>query len=103
MREEIDHLRRERATFETIYKKLDRELHEKKKEMVNVIEISNIAYEARDQANNEVAALRAQVATPKQSVVESPNSTTLTREESCLRTIYSIPQDESSFHIRIPF
>mmetsp|Transcript_22591 Transcript_22591/g.31476 ORF Transcript_22591/g.31476 Transcript_22591/m.31476 type:complete len:541 (-) Transcript_22591:280-1902(-) len=60
LREEIDHLRRERSTFETIYKKLEKELHEKKKLMVNVIEISNIAYEARDQAQNEIAALRAQ-------------------------------------------
>lgn len=46
--------------FEQIYKKLERELHDKKKEMANVIEISNIAYEARDQAQNEMAALRAQ-------------------------------------------
>lgn len=64
LREEIDHLRRERVTFETIYKKLEKELHDKKKEMVNVIEISNIAYEARDQAQNEIAALRAQVLPP---------------------------------------
>jgi hypothetical protein len=38
-----------RQTFEVIYKKLEKELHERKKEMVNVLEISNIAYEARDQ------------------------------------------------------
>jgi hypothetical protein len=49
-----------RQTFETIYKKLEKELHERKKEMVNVLEISNIAYEARDQAYNEISALRAQ-------------------------------------------
>jgi len=60
LREEIDNLRRERVVFDQIYKKLERELHEKKKEMANVIEISNIAYEARDQAQNEIAALRAQ-------------------------------------------
>ena len=60
LREQIDNLRRERVVFEAIYKKLERELHDKKKEMANVIEISNIAYEARDQAQNEMAALRAQ-------------------------------------------
>ena len=60
LREQIDNLRRERVVFEQIYKKLERELHDKKKEMANVIEISNIAYEARDQAQNEMAALRAQ-------------------------------------------
>lgn len=60
LREEIDNLRRERVVFDQIYKKLERELHEMKKEMANVIEISNIAYEARDQAQNEMAALRAQ-------------------------------------------
>eukprot|EP00238_Polyblepharides_amylifera_P006699 CAMPEP_0196594476 /NCGR_PEP_ID=MMETSP1081-20130531/78490_1 /TAXON_ID=36882 /ORGANISM="Pyramimonas amylifera, Strain CCMP720" /LENGTH=463 /DNA_ID=CAMNT_0041918757 /DNA_START=9 /DNA_END=1400 /DNA_ORIENTATION=+ len=61
LREEIDNLRRERAVFDEIYGKLQRDLHEKKKEIANVIEISNIAYEARDQAQNEVAALRAQL------------------------------------------
>mmetsp|Transcript_2665 Transcript_2665/g.3018 ORF Transcript_2665/g.3018 Transcript_2665/m.3018 type:complete len:559 (-) Transcript_2665:802-2478(-) len=70
LREEIDHLRRERVTFDEIYKKLEKELHEKKKEMANVIEISNIAYEARDQAHNEIAALKAQ-ADKEQSAFES--------------------------------
>eukprot|EP00736_Rhodelphis_marinus_P009779 Rmarinus@m.17933 len=60
LRETIDNLRRERVVFDNIYKKLERELHEKKKEMANIIEISNIAYEARDQAQNEMAALKAQ-------------------------------------------
>lgn len=60
LREEIDNLRRERVAFDTVYKKMEKELHEKKKEMANIIEISNIAYEARDQAQNEMAALRAQ-------------------------------------------
>ena len=66
-----------------MYKKLERELHEKKREIASVIDVSNIAYEARDQARalfgnacrrqlltripavirqarNEIAALRAQ-------------------------------------------
>ena len=49
LREEIDNLRRERVAFDNVYKKMEKELHEKKKEMANIIEISNIAYEARDQ------------------------------------------------------
>jgi len=42
-------LRRERVVFDQINAKLAKELHEKKKEMAQIIEISNIAYEARDQ------------------------------------------------------
>ena len=60
LRTEIDNLRRERVVFDQIYKKLEKELQEKKREMTNVIEVSNVAYEARDQAQNEIAALRAQ-------------------------------------------
>ena len=60
LRKEIDNLRRERVVFDQIYKKLEKELEDKKKEMANVIEISNVAYEARDQAQNEITALRAQ-------------------------------------------
>ena len=60
LRDEIDVLRRERVTFDEVYKKMNKELGEKKREMANVVEITNIAYEARDQASNEIAALRAQ-------------------------------------------
>jgi len=60
VRDEIDHLRKERVTFEGIYKKLEDELVEKKGEMASRIEVSNIAYEARDAALEEMAALRAQ-------------------------------------------
>jgi hypothetical protein len=59
-REEIDHLRKERVTFETIYKKLEDELQDKKVDMASKIEVSNIAYEARDSALAEMAAVRAQ-------------------------------------------
>jgi hypothetical protein len=60
MRENIDNLRRERLVFDKIYKKLERELAEKKKEMARIIEISNKAYEARDAAQQEMAGLKAQ-------------------------------------------
>jgi len=60
LREEIDNLRRERVVFDNIYRKLERELHDKKKQMANIIELSNLAYEQRDAAQMEVAAIEAQ-------------------------------------------
>ncbi|KAL3917972.1 MAG: hypothetical protein SGPRY_006191, partial [Prymnesium sp.] len=60
LRENIDNLRRERLVFDQIYKKLEKELTEKKKEMARIIEISNKAYEARDAAQAEMAALKQQ-------------------------------------------
>ena len=60
LRETIDNLRRERVVFDNIYRKLEKELHEKKKHMANIIELSNQAYEARDQAQMEIAAMEQQ-------------------------------------------
>jgi coiled-coil domain-containing protein 63/114 len=60
MRENIDNLRRERVVFDGIYKKLERELEERKREMAKIIEVSNIAFEARDRAQQEMAMLKAQ-------------------------------------------
>ena len=57
LRETIDDLRRERVVFDNIYRKLERELHEKKKQMANVIEVSNQAYEQRDNFQMEIAAI----------------------------------------------
>merc|ERR1719174_2254228 len=60
LREQIDTLRRERVVFDDIYKKLEGELHSKKKEMANIIEQANAAYEARDSAQAQMAALKQQ-------------------------------------------
>jgi len=60
LRENIDNLRRERLVFDQIYRKLEKELAEKKKEMARIIEISNKAYEARDAAQSEMSALKLQ-------------------------------------------
>jgi len=60
LRQNIDNLRRERLVFDQIYRKLEKELAEKKKEMARIIEISNKAYEARDAAQSEMSALKAQ-------------------------------------------
>ena len=72
LRESIDNLRLERVVFDQVrptsaavvlqrsrcaiqpnpqvYRKIERELHDKKREMAGVIDITNIAHEARDQA-----------------------------------------------------
>eukprot|EP01006_Ploeotia_vitrea_P030063 TRINITY_DN62522_c0_g1_i1.p1 TRINITY_DN62522_c0_g1~~TRINITY_DN62522_c0_g1_i1.p1 ORF type:complete len:546 (-),score=352.04 TRINITY_DN62522_c0_g1_i1:483-2120(-) len=60
LRETIDNLRRERLVFDGIYKGLEKELHEKKLKMAEIVEISNAAYEARDKAQAEMIALKAQ-------------------------------------------
>merc|ERR1712057_96010 len=60
LRDDIDTLRRERAVFDDIYKKLENELQQKKKEMANIIEQANAAYEARDSAQAQMAALKQQ-------------------------------------------
>ena len=57
LREDIDDLRRERVVFDSIYRKLEKELGEKKRQMANVIEISNNAYEHRDNYQLEIAAI----------------------------------------------
>lgn len=60
LRDIIDNLRRERVVFDGIYRKLERELHEKKNKMAQIIEESNAAYEARDKAQGEMIALKSQ-------------------------------------------
>ncbi|KAJ3135559.1 Coiled-coil domain-containing protein 63, partial [Physocladia obscura] len=54
----IDNLRRERLVFDNIYRKFERELLEQKKQMAEIIEASNSAYEARDEAQTKIIALR---------------------------------------------
>lgn len=71
LREQIDSLRRERAVFDTIYKKLERELQEKKKEMAFIIEVSNIAYEERDNAQSELSQLKLYASKELQSFEET--------------------------------
>merc|ERR1719386_138801 len=60
LREQIDTLRRERVVFDDIYRKLENELQQKKKEMANIIEQANAAYEVRDSAQAQMAALKQQ-------------------------------------------
>ncbi|KAJ9449956.1 Outer dynein arm protein 1 [Diplonema papillatum] len=58
LREQIDNLRRERVVFDGIYRKLEKELHEKKKQMAEIIEKSNLYYEDRDACGLELRHLR---------------------------------------------
>lgn len=58
LRQKIDEYRRERVVFDGIYKKLERELHERKKQMAVIVEDSKNAYQARETAAAEMAALQ---------------------------------------------
>ena len=58
LRQKIDEYRRERTVFDVIYKKLERDLHEKKKEMTAIINDSKNAFQARDKSQSEMAALQ---------------------------------------------
>ncbi|KAL7490053.1 hypothetical protein ACHAW6_016121 [Cyclotella cf. meneghiniana] len=57
LREEIDGLRGERVTFEKVYKKIEKDLREEERQMALIIEQSNQAYEHRDKAQLEIAAI----------------------------------------------
>ena len=58
LREQIDNLRSERLVFDGIYKKMEHELHDKKRKMANIIEISNDALEERAADENELKHLK---------------------------------------------
>lgn len=56
----IDSFRRERVIFDNLYKKLEKQLHEKRKKMADIIEKANNAYEERDKAYNQIQTLKLQ-------------------------------------------
>lgn len=60
LRQKIDEYRRERIVFDVIYKKIEQDLHEKKKEMSAIINDSKYAYQARDKALGEMLTLQSQ-------------------------------------------
>jgi Tfp pilus assembly protein PilO len=57
MREDIDNLRKEKAIFEGVYDKLERQLLSKRKDMAEIIEVANTAYEERDKVQEKLATL----------------------------------------------
>ncbi|KAI8507209.1 hypothetical protein Bbelb_145890 [Branchiostoma belcheri] len=58
LREEIDSLRTERARFEQLFKKLDKELKDTRKEIGETIESSTAAYDSRDEAQAKMILLK---------------------------------------------
>jgi len=70
LRERIENSRRDRVVFDGIYKKLERQLHDKKKDLALVIERSNEAYEFRDKAQSEMQVLKSQADKKQQDFEE---------------------------------
>ncbi|XP_069803742.1 outer dynein arm-docking complex subunit 1 isoform X1 [Dendropsophus ebraccatus] len=58
MREEIDILRIERSRFDQLYKRLEKELLQTRKEIGSVIDESSAAYDARDEAQTKMLQMR---------------------------------------------
>ena len=61
LRSNIDDLRREKNVYDGIYKKLERDLNDKKRVMADIIEMSNQSYEARDQSEHEIELIKRQM------------------------------------------
>ena len=57
MRTEIDNLRKEKLVFETLYARMEKGLNVKRKNMAEVIEVANTAYEDRDRTQEKLATL----------------------------------------------
>ncbi|XP_069493459.1 outer dynein arm-docking complex subunit 1 [Ambystoma mexicanum] len=58
MREELDIMRIEKTRFEQLHRKLEKELHETRKEIGAVIDDSSSAYDARDEAQTKMLQLK---------------------------------------------
>lgn len=56
--------------FDNIYHKFERELTEQKKQMADIIEASNAAYEARDEAQSKILVLREKAEKELQSYIQ---------------------------------
>ncbi|XP_029440228.1 coiled-coil domain-containing protein 114 isoform X2 [Rhinatrema bivittatum] len=61
LRKEIDVLRVDRSRFEQLYRKLEKELRDTRKEISDVIDDSTAAYTARDEAQNKMLLLKEKV------------------------------------------
>lgn len=70
LREEINESRRQRMVYDTVYKKLEQELAEKKRKMAKIIADSNEAYEIRDSLLQELDELKG-VMTNEQKTFET--------------------------------
>eukprot|EP01029_Cantina_marsupialis_P011830 TRINITY_DN2632_c0_g1_i2.p1 TRINITY_DN2632_c0_g1~~TRINITY_DN2632_c0_g1_i2.p1 ORF type:complete len:555 (-),score=181.17 TRINITY_DN2632_c0_g1_i2:148-1812(-) len=59
-RNKIDQYRRERVVFDGIYKKLEREIHDRTKQMKEMVAKSEEVFRLRDEANEEMSKLKEQ-------------------------------------------
>lgn len=66
----INNLRRERLVFDNVYHKFEKGLLDQKKSMADIIETSNAAYEARDEAQTKVIGLREKAEKEYQNYVQ---------------------------------
>ncbi|KDO34834.1 hypothetical protein SPRG_00895 [Saprolegnia parasitica CBS 223.65] len=62
LREQIQNLRREKVQQQQIHEKLDRELHTKAQDVTKTSQLTQSIFDARDRAQRQVEALRAQAA-----------------------------------------
>lgn len=81
LRESINNLRRERIMFESIQSNLERELAKLKRDMADMIQQANGAFEAREKAIGEMNALKAQADKEQQGFEEEWRQLTTIIEE----------------------
>ncbi|EGD73498.1 hypothetical protein PTSG_05202 [Salpingoeca rosetta] len=62
LRETIDHLKQERKVFDTMHRRIEKDLGDVKRRTAAVVEQSHKAHEARDEAQNKIAALEEKAA-----------------------------------------
>ena len=60
MRNQIDGFRKEKLVFETLYARMEKNLANKRKNMAEIIEVANSAYEERDRTQEKLAGLISQ-------------------------------------------
>lgn len=70
LREQINNLRRERIMFESINTNLERELAKIKRDMTEMIQLANAAFEAREKALAEMNVLKVQADKEQQGFEE---------------------------------
>jgi hypothetical protein len=81
LREQINNLRRERIMFESIHSNLERELAKLKRDMADMIQQANSAFEAREKALAEMNQLKGQAEKEQQGFEEEWRQLTTIIEE----------------------
>ncbi|KAJ1340734.1 hypothetical protein BSLG_004828 [Batrachochytrium salamandrivorans] len=102
MRSVIDNLRRERLVFDNIYHKFEKDLTEQKKQMADIIETSNAAYEARDEAQTKIIALREKAEKEYQSYIQEIKEIDRTLEQDRGKDSISGVKSSSQENLLVP-